>query len=251
MSTKPPEPTASRAPIPAVRISTVALIGMVAAVLVPAGAASVALSGSLDERQTTVGISQTVPISKVVIDDSDSSVKVTGDGTLLGVSGTADLHWHGSRQAPLRLDQSVENGVLTLTKVCLRGGCGGASITIRVPPAVAVEAVTSNGGIKVSDVSGGVHLQTSNAGISVSRLGSGDAYLHTSNGGIDASFTGAPKSIRAETSNAGVDITTDGKTYYYDDVDTSNASQDVSNLRSRDAQNEIYVRTSNGSINIK
>ena len=249
MSAKSPEPTATRAPIPAVRISTVALVGIVAAVLIPAGA--VLLTGSLDERHTTVGISQAVPISKVVIDDSNGSVKIVGDGALLGVSGTADLQWNGSRQAPLRLDQSVENGVLTLTKVCLRGDCGGVNITIQVPPAVAVQAVTSNAGIDVSGVSGGVHLQTSNAGISVNGLGSGDAFLQTSNGGIDASFTGAPQSIRAVTSNAGVNITTDGKTTYYDDVDTSNASENLSNLRDRGAQNEIYVRTSNASINIK
>ncbi|NUR60780.1 MAG: DUF4097 family beta strand repeat protein [Catenulispora sp.] len=250
-SAKSPELTATRAPIPGVRISTVALVGIIAAVLIPVGAAAMVLSGSLEQKHIRVGISQAGPISKVVIDDANGSVKVVGDPTLIGVSGQADLNWQGSNQAPLALAQSAADGVLTLTKQCLNHDCGGADITISVPPGIAVQAVTTNGGIKVSNVSGGVHLETSNAGISVKDLGSGDAFLHTSNGGIDAAFTGAPKSIRAITSNGEVNIATDGKTWYDDDVDTSNGSRDIENNVDRKSTNEIYVRTSNGSINVK
>lgn len=251
ISAKSPEPAPTRRPISAVRISTVALIGIVAAVAIPAAAASVVMSGSLDQKQTTVQIQQPGPIAKVVIDDSNGGVRITADAAVTGVTGQADLNWHGSDQPPLRLDQTVKDGVLTLAKVCLGGNCGGASITIKVPPSVAVQAVTSNAGIDVSGVDGGVDLQTSNAGISADRLGGGDANMHTSNGGIDATFTGGPKSIRAVTSNAGVDITTDGKTLYYDDADTTNASRNLDNQMSRESSNVIYIRTTNGSIKIQ
>ncbi|NUP52685.1 MAG: DUF4097 family beta strand repeat protein [Catenulispora sp.] len=253
MSDKFPEPQPTRRPIAGVRISTVALVGIFAAIAIPAGAAALVLSGGLDGHHTTVHISQTGPISKVVVNDAEASVRVIGDPTLSGVSGTADLNWHGSSQTPpLRLDQSLADGVLTLSKVCLRSDeCGGADITIKVPTAVAVQATTSDGGIDVSDVTGGVDLQTSNAGISGDRLGSGNASMHTSNGGIDVSFSGAPKSIRAITSNAGVDITTDGKTAYYDDVDTSNGSLSAKNVRDQHTENVIYIRTSNASISVK
>lgn len=253
MPDKSPEPQPARRPIAAVRISTVALLGIFAAIAIPAGAATLVLGGNLDGQHSTVHISQTGPISKVVINDAEASVRVIGDPTLSGVSGTADLNWHGSSQTPpLRLDQSVADGVLTLSKVCLRSDeCGGADITIKVPTAVAVQVATSDAGIDVSNVSGGVDLQTSNAGISADGLGSGNASMHTSNGGIDAKFSGAPKSIRAITSNAGVDITTDGRTAYYDDVDTSNASQTMKNVRDQHAENVVYIRTSNASVSVK
>jgi hypothetical protein len=249
-SVKAAEPPATRRPIAAVRISTVALIGIVSAVAIPAGAAALVLSGSIDEKHSPVAVQTVAPISKVVIEDSNGSVHVGGNPAMLGVSGSADLTWHGSSRPPLRLEQSVTNGVLTLRKVCLRGDCGGADIDIQVPPNVAVVATTSNAGIEVHDVGGGVDLRTTNAAISVKRLGDGDATLTTSNGSVNAGFTGAPKKITVSTSNAGVDITTDGRTPYYQSVSTSNGNQTLTN-QDRYAQHEIHVDTSNGNVTIK
>ena len=45
------EPTPTRRPIAAVRISTVALLGIVAAVAVPAVAAAIVVSGTVDSRR--------------------------------------------------------------------------------------------------------------------------------------------------------------------------------------------------------
>ncbi|GAA1981635.1 hypothetical protein [Catenulispora subtropica] len=245
-------PSPARRPIAAVRISTVALIGIVAAVAVPAGAAALVMSGSIDGKHTTVQIAETRKVSKVVIEDADGSVHVSGDPTMSGVRGTADLTWHGSSQAPLRLDQNVSDGVLTLKKVCLRGGCGGADIDIRVPPEIAVQVTTSNAGIEVYDVDGGVDLRTANGGITAGRLGGdADMSLVTSNAGVEASFTGAPKVITVSTSNGGVDITTDGKTPYYDFVSTSNGTPNLKNKQDRFAPNEIHVATSNADVTIR
>jgi hypothetical protein len=140
--------------------------------------------------------------------------------------------------------------VLTLSKDCGGGACG-ADIDIQVPPSVSVQVTTSNAGISVSNVSGGVNLHSSNAGIKADQLGNGDATMTTSNGSIRASFAGAPKNISATTSNDGVSITTDGHTLYYDDVQTSNGGYKLENPNNRKADNTIYVRTSNSSVLVK
>lgn len=250
-STRTPEPAPRRQPIGTVRISTVALLGIVAAVGVPAVAAAIVLSGTVDSKTKTDTVLVTDQVSKIVIADQDGSVRVTGDPTMFGVSGSAHLNWHGFTQAPLKLDQVVSNGVLTITKVCLRSDCGGADIDLRVPPNVAVQATTSNGGIEVYDVTGAVNLVTTNASITGHGLGSGDATFHTSNGSIEAGFSGAPQKIRAETSNASVRIDTDGRTPYFDDVHTSNGDTRLDNPQDRRSDNVIYIRTTNASVRVK
>lgn len=241
-------------PIGALRISTVALLGIVTAVAVPAGAAALVMSGSVNEKHLNQTIQVTGPITKVVIADDDGSVHVVGDPTMSGVSGTADLKWRGfgASKPPMEVRKTVSDGVLTLTKTCLRGtDCGGADIDLRVPPNVAVQASTTNDGIEVYDVAGGVDLATENAHIAAAGLGSGDARFHTSNGPIDAGFVGAPKRIRAATSNDSVTITTDGKTPYYDNVDTSNGDVHKDNVTGRYADSEIDVSTSNDDVTIR
>jgi hypothetical protein len=248
---KTSEPTPVRRPIAAARISTVALLGIVSAVAVPAGAAALVLSGTIDSKHSSVDIAETQKVTKVVIDVSNGSVHVSGDPTMSGVRGTADLTWHGGSQ-PLDLRKSVADGVLTLQQVCLRSGCdGGAAVDIRVPPGLAVQATTSNAGIAVYDVNGGVDLRTSNAGITVDRLGDGDATLSTSNGPVKAGFTGAPKLITVSTSNGSVKIITDGRTRYYDAVTADNGNRNLDNPQDRFSSREIHVETSNGDVTVR
>jgi len=254
ISAKGPQPAPRHRPISTVRISTVALLGIVVAVVIPAGAAALVLSGSIDEQHLPQAIQITGPVTKVVIADDDGSIHVTGDPAMSGVSGTADLKWRGlgNGRPPLEVRQDISDGVLTLTKNCLRGtDCGGADIDIRVPPNVAVQASTSNAGIEAYHIAGGVDLSTENAGITANELGSGDAKFHTSNASIDVGFVGAPKEIRADTSNASVTIATDGRTPYFDNVDTSNGETKKDNAQNRYADNVINVSTSNGSVTIR
>ena len=248
------EPTPTRRPIGTVRVSTVALLGVVAAVAVPASAAAIVMSGTLDSQHRTMEISQAGPISKIVVDVSNSSVHIQGDPTRdTGVIGHTDLTWHGmgKTQPPFSLEQQYQDGVLTLTKVCNGGTCGSTDIDIQVPPHVALEVTTSNAGIDVSDISGAVNLHTSNGEVHGQRLGDGNASMYTTNAGIDATFVGAPKRIEANTSNAEVHITTDGKTLYYDRVVTSNATSMLNNRQDRWSDNEIDVTTSNATVEIK
>lgn len=245
------EPTATRRPIAAVRVSTITLIGIVAAVTVPTGAAALVLSGSLDNHMKQVPLGQPGPVTRVVIEDSDSTVRVTGDAALSGMSGQADLTWHSfNGKTKAKVSQRYADGVLTLSKDCGGGDCG-ADIDIHVPPTVSVQVTTSNAGVYITNVSGGVTVQDSNAEISAKSLGGGDATLHTSNASIKASFVGGPKNIWAHTSNASVDITTDGHTPYYDQVVTSNATPNLLNNPDRFAPNVIDVLTSNDGVTIK
>lgn len=245
------EPTPTRRPIAALRVSTVALLGIVAAVAVPAGATALVVSGSFDghHKQQDLGLAGPA-ITRVVVVDANGSVHITGDAALIGVTGKADLNWHtmSDGSAPTVREQYAD-GVLRLTKDCDGGNCT-ADIDIRVPPTVSVQVTTTNAGISVSNVSGGVDLHTTNAAISADKLGAGDAAMYSSNGRIDASFAGGPKNIVAHTSNEPVVITTDGRTQYYDQVVTSNANEDLRN-QNRHADNTIDVETSNAPVTIK
>lgn len=245
------EPTATRRPIAAVRVSTIALIAIVAAVTVPTAAAALVLSGSIDNHMKQVNLNEPGPVSRVVIEDSNSTVRVTGDAALSGMSGHADLTWHSfSGTTKAKVIQQYADGVLTLSKDCGGGDCW-ADIDILVPPTVSVQVTTSNAGVSITNVSGGVTVQDSNAGISAKQLGGGDVTLKTSNAAIEATFVGGPKNIWAHTSNSSVDITTDGHTPYYDNVVTSNATPHLLNHPDRRAPNVIDVLTSNDDVTIK
>lgn len=247
------EPTPSRRPIAALRVSTVALIGVVAAVAVPAAAASVVLSGSLDSQQKQQDLGQADRVTRVVIVDQDSSVRITGNAALFGVTGHATVNWHafGSSATNAKVVQQYADGVLTLTKDCARTDCH-ADIDIQVPPTVSVLVTTSNAGVSVSNVSGGVELHDANASITAKQLGAGDAWMETSNAPISATFAGGPKNIFAHTSNAPISITTDGRTTYYDKLQTSNADTHPDNSnQDRRSDNEIDAQTSNAPITVK
>ncbi|MBS2551261.1 DUF4097 family beta strand repeat protein [Catenulispora sp. NL8] len=247
------EPTPTRRPITTVRISTVALLGIVAAIAVPAGATALVVSGSVTEKTEQVDINQAGPVEKIVVSDTDSSVHITGSAAVPGVTGHATLQWGelGGDSHPVSLGQSLANGVLTLSKVCDNGECGTADIDIQVPSSVSVQVVTTNGGVQVSNVSGSVNLKTTNGGITADRLGGGDTYLKTTNAPIKAAFVGGPKNITALTTNSPVDITTDGRTSYFDDVQTTNGDPNLEDGSDRHSPNLITVRTTNSPVTVK
>lgn len=84
---------------------------------------------------------------------------------------------------------------------------------------------TSNGGVRITNLTGNIEAETSNGGMDLSGF-QGSAVLHTSNGGIKAD--GVRGHFEATTSNGGVDATIAG-----------------------DGDNRpIRVRTSNGSIRL-
>ena len=245
------EPTPTRRPIAAVRVSTVALLGVVAAIAIPCGAAALVVSGSIDSKQTQQNLGEAGPVTRVVVEDSDSTVRITGDAGVSGATGKANLTWHAfSGTDHAKVTEQYADGVLTLTKDCGGGDCG-ADIDIQVPPTVSVQVTTSNAPVFVSNVSGPVNLHSTNAEIQADRLGSGDAVMNTTNSRIQAFFSGAPTNITASTTNAEVLIVTDGRTVYYDKVSTTNASPNLQNPQDHRADNVIDVTTTNAGVTIK
>ena len=105
---------------------------------------------------------------------------------------------------------------------------------------------TSNGPIRVENIKGGVDAETSNGAIELDSV-TGKLNLHTSNGRIRAEeLTGA---CEAETSNGGVTLrfkdAPDGIVH----VTTSNGSVDVSMAQS--PKSGVRAETSNGSITME
>jgi len=105
---------------------------------------------------------------------------------------------------------------------------------------------TSNGPIRVENIKGGVDAETSNGAIELDSV-TGKLNLHTSNGRIRAEeLTGA---CEAETSNGGVTLrykdAPDGTVH----VTTSNGSVDVTMAQS--PKSGIRAETSNGSITME
>ena len=241
----------TRRPIPALRVSTVALLGVVAAVAIPAGAAAFVTSDSINGRQHPQALGQAGPVSRVVIVDADSTVRVTGAPGVSGMTGKASLTWHAPHSGGTpHVVQQYADGVLTLTKDCGGGDCG-ADLDILVPPTVSVQVTTSNAGIDVANVSGGVDLHSENGAITATGLGSGDATMTTSNDSIYASFAGAPQNISAHTSNDHIVIITDGHTAYFDQTSTTNGQTSLQNKSDRFSADTIDAETTNGDIKIK
>jgi len=241
----------ARRPIPALRVSTVALLGVVAAVAVPAGAAAIVMSGSVASRQSAQGLGEAGAVSRVVIVDADSTVHVSGAPGVSGMTGRASLTWHALHGGGTpHVVQQYADGVLTLTKDCGGTDCG-ADLDIQVPPTVSVQVTNTNASIEVANVSGGVDLHSENGAITATGLGGGDATMTTSNDWIYASFAGAPQNISAHTTNDRVTLVTDGHTVYFDQTSTTNGQTSRLNKQDRYSANTIDVETTNGDIKIK
>lgn len=239
-----------RAPIGALRISAIALGGVILAVAVPAAAAAFAMSSQVSDQEARIAIDAAGPISRIVISDSGSDVRVSGDPAATTVTGQAVVQWKGKHGKRAALRQSVADGVLTLTKDCSSGGCGPVDITLSVPAGVSVRATTSEGNIGLSGVTGTVDLTAGTGSIDAESLGSANASFSTTSGNIDASFAGAPARITARSTNGSVTIGTDSRTAYYDNVRAAGGNQVLTNAQDRRAADEIDVTTTHGDVTI-
>jgi DUF4097 and DUF4098 domain-containing protein YvlB len=120
----------------------------------------------------------------------------------------------------------------------------GARYTIRVPHSVVLDRITSsNGPIRVEDVSGAARLRTSNGAIRVFRV-TGDLDLQTSNGGIEA--TGQNGNAVLHTSNGSITIEMAKGAL---DASTSNGSI-TARVTQADADQPVRLGSSNGHIEL-
>lgn len=240
-------------PIGTLKISTPLLVGVILAVAAPVAIAWTVRSGALDPgKEDTSQVALTGPITSVVVDGFDGSVRVVADPAATTVKGQVTVDWHSRRP---QLVETVKDGVATLgydrSTVPDRAGL---AWDITVPPTAAVTVTTTNGSAKLTGVGGAVTVTTTNASINGERLGSGAASFHSTNGDITVDFAGAPDSIRASSANANITVVTDGKTPYFDHTSTTNGNTVRDNLGSDDytiaTKRVVDVTTTNGNIAI-
>jgi len=104
------------------------------------------------------------------------------------------------------------------------------------------QAVTTNGAIKLSNLDGSMRLQSSNGAVIAQSI-AGEIDIRTTNGKIEVD--GEVGSVKARTTNGAIRL--DSSVIDDDwDLSTTNGSIDLS--LARDADFEISVRTTNGSI---
>lgn len=148
----------------------------------------------------------------------------------------------GALSVRTRLPKREQSGVLAWTK--------GSNInmnvkyTLWVPRELAVNATSTNGGIKLVGTRGETELLTTNGGIDVQRV-EGRIDLRTTNGGINVLNSGG--SLEAATTNGGITAELDDITGDRISLTTTNGGVTLKVPRSLRAS--IDASTSNGRVN--
>jgi DUF4097 and DUF4098 domain-containing protein YvlB len=126
-----------------------------------------------------------------------------------------------------------------------------------------VRAKTSNGAIELNRIDGYVEAKTSNGAIKISGV-SGLVSAETSNGSISTEIPGIQNDVRIKTSNGAIKVylsaeldasvelkTSNGKIGLHDiEILTSEIGKTSLKGRIGDGGNLLYVKTSNGSIDV-
>jgi len=207
------------------------------------------------------------PGGRLEVESFNGSIEVVGwDSDAVQVRGTKSA----SRQEmvkELSIDAKGDNNEVRLRAVRPTPHCNcGVSFSIKVPRKTRIERAntsnaslrlesidaparvqTSNGSIKIWDVSGDLDATTSNASIEAEKL-SGSATLRTSNGRIHGD--GIQGTLEATTSNASIDVTVNDADPAHPMILNSSNGSITLNLTSW-KNSEIRANTSNSSINLR
>jgi hypothetical protein len=176
--------------------STLALAAM-ACVAVPAivGCGELGQVGAGVHVSPSSTYNVTGQITSVVIDGGSGSITVTGtDHGAIRVSQQPSY----SKKPPVT-SRNVSGSTLTLSYSCPTELVCGVAYDVRVPRGVAVRAVTREGSVTLTSVTGPVTAQTVAGFISATGLASPSATLKSNAGGINASFTAVPGSVQVST----------------------------------------------------
>ncbi len=207
------------------------------------------------------------PTQRLSIESFNGEVEIAGwDEPSIEVTGVKYASTEASLDA-IKIDVRESPAVTEIrtTRPNMMHGNQGARFLIRAPRATLIDQAvssngairihdmtasarihTSNGAVRVENVQGGVEAETSNGGIQIDSV-TGKLRLHTSNGQIRASeITGA---CDAETSNGQVVLRYSEAPNGPSHVHTSNGSVDVS-MR-RPPKDGLRAETSNGSITVE
>jgi len=185
------------------------------------------------------------------VDTRNGSILVHKAGTADGqVSISAELRMTTQE----RLDQSTimanrnASGVLEVSATPPAGGwrsSEGCSFDITMPDVSGVELRTTNGKIRIEDLSGRAVLETSNGSITVLNH-AGDLDAETSNGRIEA--TGVAGAVSVRSSNGGITVGVAETATGPIKVRTSNGAVTL-NLPAA-YRGTLDIQTSNGSIHL-
>jgi hypothetical protein len=181
--------------------SALAAAAMACAVMACAVMAAIAGCDALGQAGAGVHVSPssaysvTGRITTVVIDGGSGSITVTG--TSHGAIQVSQQPSYSKK--PPAATRTVSGSTLTLAYTCPTELFCGVAYDVQVPRGVTVRAITREGSITLTAVTGPVTAQTVAGFISATSLGSPSATLKSSAGGINASFTTAPNSVRAST----------------------------------------------------
>ena len=212
--------------------------------------------------------------SKLSAQTSNGSINVTGTemevctitATINARSFTVEEAQLLAEQTEVRLEQTPE-GLQTVIDRPKKKNRESISVQfeIRVPRQTTLELRTSNGKIRVSSIEKAIDTQTSNGAITCEAI-TGDMKASTSNGAIDVKYASdaAPATnIHLSTSNGRISVTTPKDYSAQIDASTSNSKihtnipitlqgelgKKVKGTIGK-GEGQLYLKTSNGSINI-
>lgn len=116
-----------------------------------------------------------------------------------------------------------------------------------------VQLETTNGGIDARSMRGDLDLRTTNGGIVVEAARSSDVEAATTNGNVDLTFTSAPETVDARSTNGPITVRVpDDDEFYFVTADTTNGEVDTDTVPSdRRADRTITAETTNGNVTIE
>lgn len=208
-------------------------------------------------------------ITRVQFDVQNAPVTITGSPDVAEVSVrmwvTTGFLGGSTRMDPV-------GGTLTIVQRCpviLGFGCN-ARYELTVPPGTTVSGETSNGAVRVANLTGDIEVRTSNGAISLESvsgringrtsnggiqgegLQSDSSTLQTSNGRITLSFATTPQTVEVRTSNGAIEIRLpDDAPPFAVTTSTSNGRVETNIRTDPAATQRIDARTSNGNITIR
>jgi hypothetical protein len=217
-----------------------------------AAAAAVVGCGALGQAGGGVHVSPSATynvtgrITAVVINGGSGSITVTGtNGGTIQVSQQPSY----SGKPPVTTRQ-VSGSTLTLSYTCPTELLCGVAYDVQVPRGVAVRAVTREGSITLTSVTGPVTAQTVAGFISATDLASPSATLKSSAGGINASFTVAPGSVQASTTAGPISLAVPNTVSYQVNGHTYIGKTTVTVHQAAASAHTIIAHSDLGSITI-
>lgn len=183
---------------------------------------------------------------RLYVETLNGGVEVTGwDQETADISGTKYASTKEALES-LKIDIVATGDSIRIrtVKPTERRGNMGAKFVIKVPRKTLLERIeSSNGGVRIADIDGGVRLRTSNGGVTVTRV-RGDVEATTSNGGMEVDDVQGRTVI--ETSNGDIRANDVRGSF---DATTSNAGIHAV-LRQLEPGRPVKASTSNGGIEL-